>query len=136
MRTQDPAESKPALWIQAGIHAREASGRQIVLYFIQRLLESSAAQNSAEIRLLDTRTFYVLPILDVDGGQKAFTRHPAWPGYKQEDHEGRDLDGDGYITTMRVKDPTGTRYPSAVDPGIMLRTRSRNAERSNYISTE
>ena len=42
-----PGESKPALWIQAGIHAREASGRQIVLYFIQRLLESSV-HNSEE----------------------------------------------------------------------------------------
>ncbi len=129
-----PGESKPALWIQAGIHAREASGRQIVPYFIQRLLESSV-HNSEETQLLDTRTFYVMPIFDVDVGEKTFSRHPAWPGYKQEDHEGRDLDGDGYITTMRVKDPTGTRYPSALDSRIMLRIRSRNGERWNYVPT-
>ena len=36
---------------------------------------------------------------------------------------------------MRVKDPTGTRYPSALDSRIMLRIRSRNGERWYYVPT-
>lgn len=130
-----PGEAKPAIWIQAGIHANEVSGRQIVMYFVQRLLESYGRDSEAT-RLLDTRTFYIMPIFDVDGGEKVLTRHPAWPGHKPEEHKGKDLDGDGFITTMRVKDTTGKWYPSSLDSRVMLRARSRNGGRWNYVPTD
>ena len=86
-------------------------------------------------RMLDTRTFYILPFFDADGGEAALTRHPAWPEHKPEEHNGRDLDGDGYIAQMRVKDPNGNYYPSRIDERLMLRVRSRDGGRWNFVPT-
>jgi len=99
-----PMKSKPAVWLDANIHAGEITGRLYMTYFIERLL-FEYGKNPDVTQLVDTRTFYVLPVFDADGGERILTRHPAWPGYKAEEHAGRDLDGDGYITQMRVKDP-------------------------------
>jgi murein tripeptide amidase MpaA len=107
-----PGSSKPALWLDANIHAGEITGRLYLSYFIERLL-FEYGKNPDVTRLVDSRTFYVLPVFDADGGERELTRHPAWPGYKKEEHPGQDLDGDGYITQIRVKDETragGYRY--------------------------
>ncbi len=85
--------------------------------------------------MLDTRTFYVMPILDADGGEAALTRHPAWPEHKPEEHNGKDLDGDGYITRMRVRDPEGNSYPSWIDERHMLQVRTRDGGRGNFAPT-
>ena len=95
--------SKPAVWLDANIHAGEVTGRLYMMYFIERLL-FEYGKNQDATRLLDTRTFYVLPVFDADGGERILTRHPAWPGYNPKEQMGKDLDGDGYITQMRVKD--------------------------------
>ncbi len=115
-------ESKPAMWLDGNIHAGEVSGRQLLMYAVQKWL-ISYGKDSEVTRLLDTRTLYVLPIFDADGGERVLTRHPAWPGHKPEQHSGVDLDGDGYITQMRVKDPKGSSYPSPIDSRVMLRVR-------------
>ena len=76
-----PGESKPALWMDGNIHAVEVTGRQLLLYFAERVLASYGSDPTIT-RFVDTRTFYVMPILDVDGGERALTRHPAWPGHQ------------------------------------------------------
>jgi Zinc carboxypeptidase len=129
-----PGESKPALWMDGNIHAGEVTGRPLLMYTVERLLATYASDPAAR-RLVDTRTFYVMPVLDVDGGERALTRHPAWPGHKPQEQSGRDLDGDGYITQMRVKDPKGDWYPSAIDPRVMLQVRDRTGGRWNFIPT-
>jgi murein tripeptide amidase MpaA len=129
-----PADAKPALWMDGNIHAGEVTGRQLLMYTVERLLASHSSDPEAT-RMLDTRAFYVLPMLDVDGGERVLTRHPAWPGYKTSEQGGRDLDGDGYITQMRVKDPKGDWYPSPTDPRVMLQVRDRTGGRWNYIPT-
>ena len=98
-----PGLSKPALWLDANIHAGEITGRLYLSYFIERLL-FEYGQNPDVTRLVDSRTFYVLPVFDADGGERELTRHPAWPGHKPAEHLGQDLDGDGFITQIRVKD--------------------------------
>jgi hypothetical protein len=119
-------ESKPAIWLDANIHAGEITGRLYLMYFIERLLYDHG-KNSEVTRLVDTRTFYVLPAFDADGGELVLTRHPAWKGHVPEEHLGKDLDGDGYIMWMRVKDDSvkerfwifdaGYRYyPEGADP--------------------
>ena len=129
-----PAEGKPALWMDGNIHAGEVTGRQLLMYTVERLL-ASHGKDAQVTRLLDTRTFYVMPVLDVDGGERVLTRHPAWPGHKSGEQGGKDLDGDGYITQMRVKDPKGDSYPSQTDPRVMLQVRDRTGGRWNYIPT-
>ncbi|MCK5558352.1 MAG: hypothetical protein KAJ01_08240, partial [Candidatus Hydrogenedentes bacterium] len=129
-----PGDSKPAMWGDAGMHAGEVTGRPVMQYFVERLL-ASYGKDPVTANLVDTRTFYVMPVMDVDGGERVLTRHPAWPGYDPSQSRGKDLDGDGYITQMRVKDPNGTFYPSPIDPRIMLRIRDREGGRWNYIPT-
>lgn len=98
-----PGTSKPAVWLDANIHAGEITGRLYLSYFIERLL-AEYGKNPDVTRLVDSRAFYILPVFDADGGERELTRHPAWPGHDPVQHRGRDLDGDGYITQMRVKD--------------------------------
>lgn len=128
-----PGGSKPGLWMDGNIHAAEVTGRQLVMYFVERLLQTYG-KDPEVTRLVDTHTFYVLPALDVDGGELALTRHPAWPGYKPEEHPGKDLDGDGYILMMRVKDPKGDWFPSPIDPRVMVHLRTR-VGRWAYVPT-
>jgi len=101
-----PGKSKPAVWLDANIHAGEITGRLYMTYFIERLL-FEYGKNPESTALVDSRTFYVLPVFDADGGERIVTRHPAWPGHNPEEHAGKDLNGDGYITQIRVKDPEG-----------------------------
>jgi len=129
-----PGESKPGMWMDGNIHAGEVTGRQLLMYFVERILASYGKDPEAT-RLVDTRAFYVLPMFDIDGGERVLTRHPAWPGHKPAEHQGRDLDGDGFITQMRVKDPRGDSYPSPIDPRVMLQVRDRTGGRSNFIPT-
>ena len=93
------------------------------MYFIERLL-LEYGKNPDVTHLVDTRSFYFLPIWDADRGERILTRHPAWPGHKPEEQVGKDLDGDGYITQIRVNDDSveeGYRYyleGPGVDPVV------------------
>ncbi len=115
-------ESKPAMWMDGNMHMGEETGRLYLSYFIERLLFEYDKSPEAT-RLINTRTFYVLPVFDADGGERMLTRHTAWKGYIPEEHAGRDIDGDGYITRIRVKDDSmerGYRYyiegPGVISP--------------------
>ncbi len=129
-----PGEEKPGLWLDGNIHAVEVTGHQLLWYFAEAAL-ASYGRDPVATRMLDTRTFYILPIFDADGGEAALTRHPAWPGHRPEEQAGSDLDGDGYITQMRVRDPEGTHYPSRTDQRLMLRIRTRDGGRWNFVPT-
>ena len=129
-----PGEEKPGLWLDGNIHAREVTGRQLLLYFAEAVL-AAYGNDPIVTRMVDTRTFYVMPVFDADGGEAALTAHPAWPGHRPEEHAGRDLDGDGYITQMRIRDPEGDQYPSPRDPRLMLRVRDRTGGRWNFVPT-
>ena len=129
-----PGETKPALWLDGNIHAFEVTGRQMLWYFAEAVL-AGYGKDPVVTRLLDTRTFYVMPIFDADGGESALTRHPAWPEHRPEEHAGRDLDGDGYITRMRIRDPEGESYPSPTDERLMLRVRDRTGGRWSFVPT-
>ena len=98
-----PGESKPAMWMDSNLHPDELPGRRYLRYFYERLL-ASYRKDPEVTRLVDTRTYYILPILNPDAGEWFLTRQPSWPGHEPERHIGKDLDGDGYITRMRVKD--------------------------------
>ncbi len=107
-----PGDSKPGMWLDGNIHAGELTGRPYLQYFAQRLLYSYD-KDELSTRMLDTRTFYVMPVFDADGGDLILSRHPSWPGYDPDEQIGDDLDGDGYITRIRVPDTKaddGYRY--------------------------
>lgn len=61
----DP-DARPALYLDGQHHAREAISQQVVLYTIWHLL-SNYGSDPLATHLLDTRTVYAIPSVNVDG---------------------------------------------------------------------
>ncbi|MFN8513590.1 MAG: M14 family metallopeptidase [Thermomicrobiales bacterium] len=118
---------KPAYYIDANIHAGEVTTSSVALATIHHLL--TRYDSDAEVRrLLDETAVYVIPRIAVDGGE-IFLRTPAtlrsspmiYPaGAEYDGLEAQDVDGDGLIGSMRLKDPAGPWKVSERDPRIML----------------
>lgn len=125
-----PAEEKPALYVDGGLHAAELTGSSVATHVIAHLL-SGYGTDPQVTRLLDTRTFHVRPKFNPDGSDLVLAtdlslRSSVNPvdqdgdGVADED-PANDLDGDGWITRMRWVDPEGAWYADPADPRIMRR---------------
>jgi murein tripeptide amidase MpaA len=124
-----PAAEKPAFLIEANIHAIEVTGCAAALHLIHRLLAEHGT-NDHVTRALDTRAFYVIPRLNPDGAELALADRPRFVRssvrpYPLADpldglHE-QDVDGDGRILMMRLRDPNGAWKPHADDPRLLVR---------------
>lgn len=125
-------KDRPAIWIDAGIHANEIQTVEVVLYTAWYLLESRASNPFIQ-KLLDERVFYLMPMMSPDSRDAHFyepnTTHGPRTGQRpvDDDNDGLvneddydDLDGDGHITQMRIRDPNG-RYKAHPDfPQLMV----------------
>jgi murein tripeptide amidase MpaA len=135
-----PDLEKPAFLIEANIHAIEVTGATAALHLIDRLL-SGYGDDERVTRVLDTRAFYVIPRLNPDGPELALAERPRfirsstrpWPLAEEVDglHE-EDLDGDGRILMMRVRDPNGSWKPHPEEPRLMVRREADEAEGDFY----
>jgi hypothetical protein len=111
-----PAEEKPALYVDGGLHAAELTGSSVAFHFLERLLRGYG-QDERITRLVDTRTFYVRPKFNPDGSDLVLRtdlslRSSVNP--VDEDNDGlfdedpaNDLDGDGRILQMRYRGQDG-----------------------------
>ena len=124
-----PDLEKPGFLIEANIHAIEVTGATAALHLIQRLL-SGYGTDERVTRVLDTRVFYVVPRLNPDGAELALADRPRfirsstrpWP--LAEEVDGlfeEDVDGDGRILMMRLRDPNGTWKPDPEEPRMLVR---------------
>lgn len=136
-----PAEEKPALYVDGGIHAGEFTGSAVATYLIGHLLNGYG--NDPRITaLLDTRVFYVRPKFNPDGSDVALiddqqlrsTTHPF-----DDDEDGvadddppEDLDKDGWITQMRIPDPDGVWVADARDERILVQDQGRTMSGQRY----
>lgn len=59
-------DTKPAVWIDAGIHSREWVAPATALYMIDRLLTGYQTDKSIT-ELIDTHDWYILPVVNPDG---------------------------------------------------------------------
>lgn len=118
---------KPAVWIDANIHATEIAGTTTALRIVHDLLEGYG-QEDRLTRLLDTRVYYVVPRLNPDGARLAMAAQPRYirsgvRPYPYEDKDeglhAQDIDGDGRILQMRIPDPNGDWKISSLDPRLM-----------------
>jgi murein tripeptide amidase MpaA len=134
-----PDTEKPGYLIDANTHAGEVTGGAAVLYAIQKLLTGYGTDAGAT-ELLDTRAFYVVPRLAVDGVEVYLTtphmlrssprRYPEpeeVPGLYPED-----LNGDGHILTMRVEHPDGDYRVDAEDRRLLVKRRPEDTEGPFY----
>ncbi len=129
---QGREEEKPGFWIDGGIHANEIQSVEVALYTAWYLLESYG-RSSLVTDLVDNRVFYILPMISPDSRDAHMTRpnttHSPRSGLRpvDDDRDGRldedgadDLDGDGHITQMRVRDPNGRHKPHADFPDLLV----------------
>ncbi len=125
-----PDTEKPAIWVDGNLHASEVAASSAALYHIHALVTGYGKE--AEItRAMDTRAFYIVPRVNPDGAEWALADKPKvvrsstrpYP-YDEEPVDGlleEDMDGDGRILFMRIKDPNGAwkRHPG--DPRLLIR---------------
>ena len=110
------ASTKPAYYYDGNIHAGELTGAEVALHYAWYLLSNYNKSDRIK-NLLDTRVIYIRPKFNPDGADLALktstvlrsTSRPYdedFDGLLDED-PGNDLDGNGIITNMRVKNPMG-----------------------------
>ena len=123
-----PHREKPAVWVDANIHSTEVTGSTAALHLLHRLVTGHGTDERVT-RAVDTRTFYVLPRVNPDGVELALASPPTylrssvrqWPRTDEQDGlvEG-DVDGDGRLLTMRVRDANGAWKAAAEDPRLLV----------------
>ncbi len=120
------SSEKPAFWVDGNIHASEVSASTAALAVIDKLVI-----DPKHAELLKTHTFYVVPRLNPDGAEWTLESPPRvirsstrpYP-YEEEDPyglEASDLDGDGRILQIRIKDAHGAWKISEDEPRLMKR---------------
>jgi hypothetical protein len=129
------AETKPGYLVDGNTHAGEVTGGAAALYTIWWLLTNYGADPVAT-EILDTRAFYAVPRIAVDGVELYLTtpyllrssprRYPEpldLPGFYAED-----INGDGEILLMRIPHPDGDWKADTVDPRALARRRPEDRE--------
>jgi murein tripeptide amidase MpaA len=120
---------KPAFWVDGNIHAAELTASTTCLYYLHQLV-SRHGEDREITELLDTRVVYLCPRLNPDGAELALADRPRhirsstrpYP-YDEEPVEGltsEDVDGDGRILTMRIRDPHGAYKKHPTEPRLMV----------------
>ena len=124
------AEDKPALWVDANIHATELAPGTACLYLLQKLATGYGTDPDIT-RCLDSRAFYISPRVNPDGAELALADKPKfirsstrpYP-YDEDPIEGltwEDADGDGRVLHMRVPDPNGAWKVYPEEPRLLVR---------------
>jgi hypothetical protein len=111
-----PLAERPGVLVVGNLEGDHLVGSQLALEAIRYLVQN--AQDEAVQAALRDHVFYFFPRLNPDGAEAMFAR-VKWDRRTNsrpfdDDNDGRtdedgpeDLNGDGYITVMRVPDPSG-----------------------------
>ena len=137
-----PRDQRPALLLVANLEGNHLIGSSAALYAAEHLL-TRYGQDEEVTRLLDEQTVYVLPRMNPDGAElywsmpgyeNPYKPHPSAPdrGGLNVRELGRDLNGDGLVTLMRVRDPEGDLMPDPDEPRLLRRADRSRAERGMY----
>ncbi|HRW50286.1 MAG: M14 family metallopeptidase [Caldilinea sp.] len=121
--------TKPGYYIDANIHAEEICGTSVAVYTAWTLL-SEYGRDPLVTRLLDEQVFYIVPRVNPDGAEIVQTLpFYEWIGNGRylpgEEQFGAglhyaDVNGDGLIVDMRIRDDAGEWKVSEQDPRLML----------------
>jgi hypothetical protein len=120
---RNPDEQRPAVWVDANMHASELCGTSVALAIAEDILALHAGKNEAGGKplpapmaeaLRDT-LFYIVPRISPDGAEVVlksgrYVRSSPVNDRANKGHahwEAADLDGDGLALTMRKRDPEG-----------------------------
>ncbi len=142
----DP-DSRPAVFVSANVEGYHLVGTEACLLLAEKLL-SKYGSDKKITSFLGKRTVYVAPLLNPDVAQAFFSKtryerrrntHPMDDDMDDlVDEDGPDdLNKDGLITQIRVKDPEGMMIPDPSDAKLMRRADAKKGEKGIYrIYTE
>jgi len=127
--------TKPGVYVDGNIHGNEIQAGEVCLYYANMLL-TKYGKNEKITSAVDRNAHYIIPVVNVDGRYHFFndghtpssSRSIRVP--KDDDRDGLfdedapdDLDGDGNICQMRIKDPFGNYKLDSEDNRIMVRVK-------------
>jgi Zinc carboxypeptidase len=135
-------DNKPAIAVLGGIEGSYILGKELALGFAFTILHESA---SPEIKsLLEKITFYVFPDISPDATEQFFrdlkyerninarsTDDDRDFAFDEDPYE--DLNKDGFITMIRVSDPSGTYTESPDDNRIMVQADLSKGQTGSYL---
>ena len=137
-----PVAERPGLLIAANFEGDHLIGSSLSLEIARYLLNGYATDDAIKTSL-DNHVFYIMPRLNPDGAETMFakvktsskTNSTAFDG----DNDGRldedgpeDLNNDGQITVMRVKDVNGLYRIDSDEPMLMKKADPAKGERGEY----
>ena len=122
------ALEKPAYYVDGNHHAGEVTGSMAALGLIVTLVQGYG-QKEQITKLLDQSTVYVIPRISPDGAELTITTPEQFRSVNRpypfdqltDGLHPKDLDGDGVIRMMRVKDVNGVWKPMEKDPRILVK---------------
>jgi len=129
------AATRPAVLVVANPEGITPQGTEAALWLLRDLVKNP--------QRLDSLAWFVVPCLNPDAANRFFTR-PAYADGRNlrpfnddmdeaTDEDGfEDLNGDGWITQMRVKDPDGTMIPDSTDARLLRRADPSKGEKGIY----
>jgi hypothetical protein len=135
-------DERPALLLVANLEGNHLIGSNAALETARHLL-TGYGQDEEVTRLLEERTVYILPRMNPDGAELVWSMagyelpykpHPSAPdaGGMNVRERGRDLNGDGLVTLMRVRHPEGTLMPDPDESRLLREADRTRAERGMY----
>jgi len=135
-------DNKPGIAITGGVDGKYLIGRELAVGFAEEILKNSV---NADIReLLDKLTFYIFPDLSPDASAQFFSevKYERSINARTTDDDKdfvydedpcEDLNKDGYITLIRIKDPSGKYIESNEDRRVMVSADISKGETGNYL---
>lgn len=137
-----PAAERPGVLVAANFEADHVFGSELAFFLADYLVKNSGSNANVKQRL-DHFVFYIIPRVNPDGAEF------MWAPLKWErrtnkrpfddDNDGRldedgpeDLNKDGVITVMRVKDPNGAYIVDPEEPRLMKKADPKKGEKGEY----
>lgn len=135
-------KNQPGLAILGGVDGSYISGPELCLRFAEEILSSSTTDSISN--LLDSVLFYVIPNVSPDASEQYFSdlKYTRRKNAREtdDDRDGRvnedpfeDMNEDGMITSLRIRDPKGTWIVHPDDERVMIPADKKEGEKGKYI---
>ena len=136
-----PLHERPGVLVVGNLEGDHLVGSQMALEAIRYLVRN--AQDESVRSALSGNVFYFIPRLNPDGAEAMYAR-VKWNRKSNgrpmdDDNDGltdedgpEDLNGDGYVTVMRVADPAGDFMVDPDEPRLMKRADPGKGEKGAF----
>ena len=137
-----PVDERPGMLIGANYEGDHLIGSQLSISVIKHLLKNYATDEAIK-KSIDEHVYYIIPRMNPDGAEQMFA--DIQTGQKTNmfkydgDNDGRmdedgpeDLNMDGLITMMRVKDENGLYMINKDEPRLLKKADPKKGESGTY----